>query len=156
MTKALGITKLFEITGEDGFFLTFIAAWISVRFSQFNKGVVIDLNWPLLILLCGILGLSIFVSQLRFWISKRSLNKATGVLLGFGILQIIVNIYYFGWYNTTYLDTADIFAFYALGFMWAFSPFMSYLANYVMAMKINIKLENTNPPPPPIGNSMER
>lgn len=148
----MGTQKLFEITGEDGFFLTFIATWISVRFTYFNKGFVIEHNWPLVILLCGILGLSIFVSQLRFWISRRSINKATGILLGLGILQIIVNIYYFGWVNTEYLNKADVFAFYALGLMWVLSPFMSFLSNFVM----RIDLENTNPSPSHIGKSMKQ
>lgn len=101
-----------NITGQDAFFLTFIATWFSVRLSIWGQENVV----PLIILIMCVFFYTLLIGWLRDCLNERKIVYSTFLFIPiigvFGCIMLIVA------YAPDYLKKTDIILLISISTMW--------------------------------------
>ncbi|WP_226640044.1 hypothetical protein [Bacillus tropicus] len=116
------------ITGEDTFFITLLATWLSVRINEWGAEHFLEF----FILIIGILTFSILLAEIRHAFSinanpslfNESSRRRSLLLRFLLILLLVIIVLYFTWNNKTYLQTIDKYIFCGIAILW--SAFLIY------------------------------
>jgi len=118
-----------NITGQDAFFLTFIAAWISVRINIWGQ----DKIAPLILLIMAIFFYTLFVGWLRDCLEEKKFINSTFFfipLLGiFSCCMLMIG------FASDYLKSSDLSLLISIGLLWLFITFLE---------KVNFNIDFTS------------
>ncbi|WNS43867.1 hypothetical protein [Paenibacillus sp. MMS20-IR301] len=135
MNNVTGLT----MTGEDSFFITMLATWLSVRINTWG-----DKNYlQLLFVVFGILCYQFIIVHIRHivfihtnpvYVQKGTSNSRNSSLI-FTIFVFVIISLYFSWKNTSYLKQTDIYIFVGVAVMWTAFPLTELISSYIKKQK---------------------
>lgn len=107
-----------NINGQDAFFLTFFAAWISVRIGNWGEHNIV----ALIILICAIFFFVLIIGWLRICLAEKKIVHT--FLFYFSVVLLTFCVVFLAGFHKNYLKLVDIQLMIALGLIWAFIAFV--------------------------------
>ncbi len=116
----------YSLNAQDGFYLTFLGAWSSVRQELWVKD-----PWNMIILILAILSYARIITQIRHLLtpneSDKNKNRSISYFSIMGIIILVAVLCYFLWNANTYLLKSDIIILGATAVLWLIEPFAAVL-----------------------------
>lgn len=137
----LALDSRFTITSEDGFFITFLAAWSSVRQELWTKSPE-----NMVILILGIFCYAALISQVRLFLEpienlSKENRRIIKVLSLIALFALSIIVLYFCWKQPMFLLESDKYIIIASAVMWGLLPIINLInEKYIVKIEKDSKL----------------
>lgn len=125
--------KNYRLTNEDTFFITFLAAWSSIRQPLWQSD---PLN--MIIIINCFFFYSVIIAQIKYLLTPKKEKSIIGITTILYFLLFIFATCYIAWHEKKYLENYDICIIFTIGIMWTiFSVFETLSDKWVFNFNIS-------------------